>query len=429
MALTLPSLDTRDFADLMAEARSLIPGYDPGWTDFNSTDPGITLIELFAWLTEILIYRIDRITDRHRIAFLRLLNGPDWQPPATDPATLDGLVRDAVVALRTPWRAVTAADYEALALQAVPGAVGRAHCVARRNLDSRSEAARTSVADGHISVVIVPEDGEGTAPQPSDPLATAVAAFLEPRRLLTTRLHVVGPTYVPVQVALTVVRRSDADPQDTAAAVLAALAAKLDPLSGGTDGTGWPFGRALLVSEIYRAAAATPQVTAVINVTLASNPDPADADHEVAAMPYSANADGDQVGLRIGPHQLPSLRVDQSTVFVATDYQPLVVSATVSPMGITPAAAIRQAVRDGLWSGLDPAAGGPGGDDPAVISQDTLRTAVLSRLEPGGGAASLATLQALDLQDPTGAVVSSIAFAAGQLAELRLTITLAGGAG
>src|SRR3954454_9376688 len=75
MPLTLPKLDDRSYADLLEEARTLIPSLDPAWTDHNPTDPGITLIELFAWLAEMLIYRADQVPDRHRLAFLKLLNG------------------------------------------------------------------------------------------------------------------------------------------------------------------------------------------------------------------------------------------------------------------------------------------------------------------------------------------------------------------
>lgn len=80
MPLPLPNLDTRRWADLVSEGRSLIPRYAPSWTDHNIHDPGITLIELFAWLTEADIYRVNQVPDRHRRKFLALVGyGP--QPP------------------------------------------------------------------------------------------------------------------------------------------------------------------------------------------------------------------------------------------------------------------------------------------------------------------------------------------------------------
>lgn len=73
MPLPLPKLDTRTWDDLIAEGRSLIPRYAPGWTDHNIHDPGITLIELFAWLVESDLYRLDRTPDAALRAFLRMV--------------------------------------------------------------------------------------------------------------------------------------------------------------------------------------------------------------------------------------------------------------------------------------------------------------------------------------------------------------------
>lgn len=73
MPLPLPNLDTRRWADLVEEGRALIPRYAPQWSDHNIHDPGITLIELFAWLIEADIYRTNRISPRHRRKFLQLL--------------------------------------------------------------------------------------------------------------------------------------------------------------------------------------------------------------------------------------------------------------------------------------------------------------------------------------------------------------------
>jgi hypothetical protein len=58
--------------------RTVSPNYAPEWTNYNPSDPGITLIEMFAYLTEMLLYRQNRITDDNLRTFLRLLNGPDW---------------------------------------------------------------------------------------------------------------------------------------------------------------------------------------------------------------------------------------------------------------------------------------------------------------------------------------------------------------
>ncbi|MFZ5961666.1 putative baseplate assembly protein [Thalassococcus sp. BH17M4-6] len=73
MTLPVPNLDARRFQDLMDEARARIPTYTPEWTDFNPSDPGTTLVELHAWLTETLLYQVNRLPDKAYINFLNLL--------------------------------------------------------------------------------------------------------------------------------------------------------------------------------------------------------------------------------------------------------------------------------------------------------------------------------------------------------------------
>src|SRR2546423_5155224 len=72
MPLPLPNLDDRRWAEMVEEARALLPVYAPEWTDQNASDPGITLIELFAWLAEMDVFQLSRITDALRFKFLAL---------------------------------------------------------------------------------------------------------------------------------------------------------------------------------------------------------------------------------------------------------------------------------------------------------------------------------------------------------------------
>lgn len=74
-----PNLDDRTFEDIVQEAITLIPKYCPGWTNHNPTDPGITLIELFSWMMEMVIYRLNKVTDKNYLAFLELM-GISLQP-------------------------------------------------------------------------------------------------------------------------------------------------------------------------------------------------------------------------------------------------------------------------------------------------------------------------------------------------------------
>ena len=73
MTLPLPQLDKLRYDQLVDEARDLLPYLAPEWTDHNAHDPGITLLELFAWITEANSYRLDRVPTQSERAFLRLV--------------------------------------------------------------------------------------------------------------------------------------------------------------------------------------------------------------------------------------------------------------------------------------------------------------------------------------------------------------------
>ncbi len=86
MSLPEVVLDDRTFQDLVSEARMRIASSCPEWTEHNVSDPGITLIELFAWMTDVLLYRVNRIPEKLHVALLELL-GIRLAPPAA--ATTD----------------------------------------------------------------------------------------------------------------------------------------------------------------------------------------------------------------------------------------------------------------------------------------------------------------------------------------------------
>ena len=82
MALPVPNLDDRRFQDLVDDAKRLVQQRCPEWTDHNVSDPGVTLIELFAWMTDQLVYRLNRIPDRHYVKFLELIGVSLFPPTA-----------------------------------------------------------------------------------------------------------------------------------------------------------------------------------------------------------------------------------------------------------------------------------------------------------------------------------------------------------
>ncbi len=312
MSRIWPSLDDLTYAELIDGARSRLPLLDPAWTDHNPSDPGITLLELFAWLCEMLVYRTDQIPEERYRAFLALLRGPD---PTLSTVAVDAAIADTLRELRTPWRATTASDIEYLLKTQWPTdpaaagfpAVHRVHCVAHRDLTTDPAQDRP----GTVSVVIVPHSDAAAAapPVPSQELRDAVHAWLEPRRLLGVRHHVVGPTYVPVTITARLVLRpayataavarsgvltDGAIVADVARDAAAALQAAFDPVVGGPDGQGWPFGRDVFLSDLYRLLDGLPGVDYVDGLRLMDVPPDRVLDDG-----------GDVIGMRLGAAELP----------------------------------------------------------------------------------------------------------------------------
>ncbi len=95
MSLPLPNLDDRRWADLIEEGQALIPFYAPEWTDHNVHDPGITLMELLAWIAEMDLYQLNRIPERHKRKFL-ILVGITPEPPRPAQTVLSFSLRNDV---------------------------------------------------------------------------------------------------------------------------------------------------------------------------------------------------------------------------------------------------------------------------------------------------------------------------------------------
>ncbi len=263
MPLRLTNLDDLTWEDLTAEGRSLIHARSQAWTNYNPSDPGITLVELFAYVSESLIYELNRISSNNLLAFLRLINGPDWKPTRS----LDEEKRAAVLDMRRAHRAVTAEDFERLALavnetlgRSSQEKVARAKCIFQRNLENPDPAAQITETPGHVSVVIVPTRRS----HPSQELLRSVKYALEPARLLTTRVHAVRPRFLTLSVVVTLVPRYGADPRALRDEVVRHIEVFFDPLDGGLDGKGWPFGRSVYVSELYQLLDQVPRVDYVI---------------------------------------------------------------------------------------------------------------------------------------------------------------------
>ncbi|HWA26483.1 MAG TPA: baseplate J/gp47 family protein [Lacunisphaera sp.] len=100
MPITVPNLDNRRYQQLLDDTLARIPVHTPEWTNFNASDPGVTLVEMFAFLTENLLYRANQIPERNRKKFLQLLG-----LPLQSSASASGLVT--ISNLRGPRETVT----------------------------------------------------------------------------------------------------------------------------------------------------------------------------------------------------------------------------------------------------------------------------------------------------------------------------------
>ncbi|WP_405718510.1 putative baseplate assembly protein [Streptomyces sp. NBC_00046] len=147
--------------------------------------------------------------------------------------------------LRVQERAVTAGDHEAIAREAAPS-LRRVRCVPA-----------VAGEGGAVRVLVVPdavidEGGQLRFEQliPSDSVLSTVTARLDERRLVGTRLVVEPPAYQGVTVVARLVANG-ADVDRVRADAIAALFGHIDPLRGGADGTGWPFGRPVQYGEIF----------------------------------------------------------------------------------------------------------------------------------------------------------------------------------
>jgi hypothetical protein len=281
MTIPIPALDDRTFDELVREALARLPAYAPEWTNHNPSDPGITLVELFAYFTEILLYRMGRIPPASKRQFLRLLTGGTGPGEGAGAGDIAHAISDAVRELSQLDCATTAGDFERHAERAA-----RAHlhdlpvrvlCIPGADLErGRTDGARAGKA--HVSVVIVPEralSGDALAK-----LCEAVRRDLLPRCLLGTRLHVRGPIYLRVGIGVALAARPGMQGEALLRDVAAALSRRFGyATSPDADAHAALLGRPLYLSEIIATIDQVDGVDYVADVTimqLGTGPGPLD---------------------------------------------------------------------------------------------------------------------------------------------------------
>lgn len=313
MPLPLPNLDDRTYADLVEEAISLIPIEAPEWTDRNPSDTGIVLIELLAWLTEMVLYRVNQIPDRHQAAFLTLLKGQNWtlpadKSPAEQNAILQAEIQKTLAQLRRPYRAVTSKDFEQLILSdwsqtktiqrdfGEAGIIARVNCLPERDLEN---AEIDRIVEGHITLVVLPRLSNPN----TENLRKTLKRFLNQRRLISTRLHVIDPNYVKVKVSATLYLRDSADYPTVEAEAARRIQAFFAPLDSQEfwQGNGYPFGADIYLSEMYQLLDNLPGVDYVEEVKLT------DFDEHRQKV----NEQNQPIGIFLQEHELVSVEIDK----------------------------------------------------------------------------------------------------------------------
>jgi len=251
MAIPLPELDNLEFNDLMEEAKSLIPVYAPDWTNYNLSDPGITLIELFAWLCEMAIYRVDQVPEKNYISFLKLLGFE-----LSEGEDVSSGIKRAVEELNKKHRAITLSDFELQVKNALvkeseilkkyPDMKVRIICLP--NKDMEHDSSGKSEKQGHVSLILVlkAQDYQGLVSERSQ-IKEYIKDYLRDRIPVSTRIHVVDPDYREVGINMIVA----AQDKEVKSKIIETIEKFVDPIFGGDSESGWTPGRKLYTSDIY----------------------------------------------------------------------------------------------------------------------------------------------------------------------------------
>ncbi|HLA64904.1 MAG TPA: putative baseplate assembly protein, partial [Rhodothermales bacterium] len=163
-------------------------------------------------------------------------------------------------------RLVAKEDFEEITRQTPGVEIGRVEILPLVHPNAPDVPAR-----GVVTVLVIPrfDPVQPDAPTPDRLFLDAVCAHLNPRRLLTTELHVRGPVYVGLYLSVGIDVMPGADVAPVREAVRAQLTAFLSPLFGGFEGTGWPLGRSVDAQELLVVAARVSGVSRVGGVLLA----------------------------------------------------------------------------------------------------------------------------------------------------------------
>lgn len=207
---------------------------------------------------------IDAINRHEGDSGLKVRNPvPTWGASAAE--TVDQAQRRIPSELRHRGQLVSAQDYREIALAAPGVELGRVEVLP---LVGPAQPRQTS--PGVVTIIVVPrrDPQQPDAPRPDSLVLETICRHLEPRRILTTELHIRGPEYVQVWVSIGIEVAPGAQLAEVRPALVTAVKRFLSPLAGGFAEAGWDLGKSVEDREILAAAARVPGVAQINGVAL-----------------------------------------------------------------------------------------------------------------------------------------------------------------
>src|SRR3990170_5967876 len=217
MQIQFPDLASRTYKDILEDMISSIPKYSEKWTNHNPSDPGITILEILAWIFDATFYRIGTMPEESYINFLRLIAGARGEEidillqnlrkdPNSDRYHIEVLeflkeieengyrgtrkrkiteMKAAAISfINSNYRAITEEDFKALAIEAT-----------QKKKEDDPEVKRVEISgspDGRVEIIIISDHLDKY-----EELKRIVKEYLEPRRLICTKINVREPVYSP----------------------------------------------------------------------------------------------------------------------------------------------------------------------------------------------------------------------------------------
>ncbi|WP_456434535.1 hypothetical protein [Thermosulfuriphilus sp.] len=262
MSFPIPKLDRRRFGDLFKQTRERLASYAPEWTNHNYSDPGITLLELLVFFTDILYYRLDYLGKEHLEAYLRILR-------AEGEGTEEDLAR---------WRKGYFAAQSGVVPEDLKTLVGRLLEIETKGKEEVLRVHLFTDPDRRlVSAIPILKKGEL-----SEDLARSLTRALEPLRPITLRLKVEPPRYTGLSIEARIVLKEGSRLKAIEKEAVERFSEYLSP-SRGLKGQGWPPGRALCYSEAVAILEDTSGIDGVGTIRL--RPDPTGRKEEARILP------------------------------------------------------------------------------------------------------------------------------------------------